>query len=71
MGEKNRITVEKTETFSHEGERVSSTRIRECLTNDNFEEASELWAGLMLQWKVLLWSAIGRSLVFLLQTLAT
>ena len=41
-GEKNLISVEKTETFSYKGERVSSTRIRECLINDNFQEASEL-----------------------------
>ena len=42
MGRKNLISVEKTETFSYKGERVSSTRIRECLINDNFQEASEL-----------------------------
>ena len=41
-GEKNNIVVEKTKTFSLNGERVSSTRIRGALTNANFEHAKEL-----------------------------
>ena len=62
-GEKNRITVEKTETFSHEGERVSSTRIRECLTNDNFKEARDLLGRpYAFNGKVVYGQQLGRSL---------
>ena len=62
-GEKNRITVEKTETFSHEGERVSSSRIRECLTNDNFKEARDLLGRpYAFNGKVVYGQQLGRSL---------
>jgi len=39
---KNNILVEKTDTYSINGERVSSTRIRNALTNADFEGAKEL-----------------------------
>ena len=41
-GEENNILVEKTDTYSINGERVSSTRIRNALTNADFEGAKEL-----------------------------
>ena len=41
-GAKNKIEVEKTETFSIKNQRVSSTRIRECLLANDFNEAKEL-----------------------------
>jgi riboflavin kinase/FMN adenylyltransferase len=34
--------VDETETLNLDGERVSSTRIRECIQNDNFNKAAEL-----------------------------
>ena len=41
-GKENSIEVTKTETYKVNGERVSSTRIREALTKDKFEIASKL-----------------------------
>ena len=41
-GKENNILVEKTDTYSINGERVSSTRIRNALTNADFEGAKEL-----------------------------
>ena len=41
-GAKNKIEVEKTETFSIKNQRVSSTRIRKCLLANDFNEAKEL-----------------------------
>ena len=41
-GKKKGIEVLKTETFKVKGKRVSSTRIREVLLNNNFDEAKEL-----------------------------
>ena len=41
-GAKNKIEVEKTETFSIKNQRVSSTRIREGLLANDFNEAKEL-----------------------------
>ena len=41
-GVKNKIEVEKTETFIIKEQRVSSTRIRECLLANDFNEAKEL-----------------------------
>jgi len=41
-GKENSIEVIKTETFKINGERVSSTRIREALTKNEFELASKL-----------------------------
>ena len=41
-GKENSIEVAKTETYKVNGERVSSTRIREALTKDKFEIASKL-----------------------------
>ena len=41
-GKKNEIEVEKTATFSIGNQRVSSTRIRECLLANKFDEAKEL-----------------------------
>ena len=41
-GIENNILVEKTETFALYDERVSSTRIRSCLTDGDFDKAKEL-----------------------------
>ena len=41
-GIENNILVEKTETFALYDERVSSTRIRSCLTDGDFDNAKEL-----------------------------
>ena len=41
-GSANSIEVSNTETFKMEGERVSSTRIRKALTNNDFELATKL-----------------------------
>ena len=41
-GEKNDILVENTETIIFDGQRVSSTRIREELSNNNFKNAEKL-----------------------------
>ena len=41
-GSENSIEVSNTETFKIEGERVSSTRIRKALTNNDFELATKL-----------------------------
>ena len=41
-GKRNNIAVESTETFLMDGTRVSSTRIREALSKNNFEEAKKL-----------------------------
>ena len=41
-GNENNIIIEKTQTFFIHNERVSSTRIRECLTKVDFETAKEL-----------------------------
>ncbi|HIC26643.1 MAG: bifunctional riboflavin kinase/FAD synthetase [SAR86 cluster bacterium] len=41
-GSENSIEVSNTETFKMEGERVSSTRIRKALTNNDFELATKL-----------------------------
>ena len=41
-GRENNILVDNTETFEIEGERVSSTRIRNSLTAGNFSDAKEL-----------------------------
>tara|TARA_B100000459_G_C8573381_1_gene199782 strand:+ start:42 stop:659 length:618 start_codon:yes stop_codon:yes gene_type:complete len=41
-GLQNNTLIEKTETFSFNGNRVSSTRIRDALLKDNFREAKEL-----------------------------
>ena len=41
-GSNNGIEVSNTKTFEIDGERVSSTRIREALTKNNFEMAAEL-----------------------------
>ena len=41
-GVKSKIEVEKTETFIIKDQRVSSTRIRECLLANDFDEAKEL-----------------------------
>ena len=41
-GKKNKIEVEKTKTFTIGNQRVSSTRIRECLLANKFDEAKEL-----------------------------
>ena len=41
-GKENNILVDNTETFEINGERVSSTRIRNSLTAGNFKEAKEL-----------------------------
>ncbi len=41
-GERYGFAVENTETLLIDGARVSSTRIRECIQNDNFEQASKL-----------------------------
>ena len=41
-GKENNILVEKTETFSLSDERVSSTRIRSCLIDGDFDKAKEL-----------------------------
>ena len=41
-GIKNNVIVENTETILHKGERVSSTRIRNELINNNFDLAAEL-----------------------------
>ena len=41
-GVKSKIEVEKTETFIIKDQRVSSTRIRECLLANDFNEAKEL-----------------------------
>ncbi|RLU00867.1 bifunctional riboflavin kinase/FAD synthetase [Ketobacter sp.] len=40
MGEENGYTVENTHTFEWHGERVSSTRVRECLERSDFDSAS-------------------------------
>ncbi|MBA57209.1 MAG: bifunctional riboflavin kinase/FMN adenylyltransferase [Pseudomonadales bacterium] len=40
MGEENGYTVENTHTFEWHGERVSSTRVRECLEHSDFDSAS-------------------------------
>ena len=42
LGQKKGIEVLKTETFKINDKRVSSTRIREVLLNNNFDEAKEL-----------------------------
>ena len=34
--------VDETETLMHDGERISSTRVRECIQQDNFARAAEL-----------------------------
>ena len=36
------FTVDATETLLHDGERVSSTRVRACIENDDFDTAAEL-----------------------------
>ncbi len=36
------FAVDRTQTLIHEGERVSSTRIRQCISEENFELAAEL-----------------------------
>jgi riboflavin kinase/FMN adenylyltransferase len=36
------FTVDETETLIHDGSRVSSTRVRECIQNDDFDGAREL-----------------------------
>ena len=41
-GQENEILIENTETFSFNGNRVSSTRIRDALISDDFDEAKEL-----------------------------
>ena len=41
-GDENNILIEKTETFSIHNQRVSSTRIRECLIAGDFKGAEEL-----------------------------
>ena len=41
-GNENNIIIEKTQTFFMHNKRVSSTRIRECLTKGDFETAKEL-----------------------------
>ena len=41
-GNENNIIIEKTQTFFMHNQRVSSTRIRECLTKGDFENAKEL-----------------------------
>ena len=41
-GNRNNVRIEKTETFTLNDERVSSSRIRNCLTSDDFESAKEL-----------------------------
>ena len=41
-GNENNIIIEKTQTFFMHNQRVSSTRIRECLTKGDFETAKEL-----------------------------
>ena len=41
-GNRNNVRIEKTETFTLNDERVSSSRIRNCLTSDAFESAKEL-----------------------------
>ena len=41
-GKENDILVENTETFEVNGERVSSTRIRDSLIAGNFDDAKEL-----------------------------
>ena len=41
-GNENNIIIEKTQTFFIHNQRVSSTRIRECLTKGDFENAKEL-----------------------------
>ena len=42
VGSKAGFSVEDTKTFELEGERVSSTRVRECLSANDLESASEL-----------------------------
>lgn len=41
-GNRNNVRIEKTETFTLNDERVSSSRIRNCLISDDFESAKEL-----------------------------
>ena len=41
-GERYGFAVENTDTLLIDGARVSSTRIRECIQNDDFEQASKL-----------------------------
>ncbi len=36
------FTVDRTQTLMHDGERISSTRIRQCISESNFQLASEL-----------------------------
>ena len=69
-GKQNNILVEKTDTYSVNGERVSSTRIRNALTNADFEGAKELLGQPYILWKGCLrttirhtaWSAYSQSM---------
>ena len=62
-GDRNDVIVEKTPTFSLNGERVSSTRIRRCLTDGNFEEAKELLGRpYVFNGKVVYGQQLGRTL---------
>ena len=62
-GDRNDVIVEKTPTFTLKGGRVSSTRIRRCLTDGNFEEAKELLGRpYVFNGKVVYGQQLGRTL---------
>lgn len=42
QGPQHGFTVDRTQTLMHDGERISSTRLRQCITDSNFELARKL-----------------------------
>lgn len=63
MGEKHDFKVEASDTFAIDGERVSSTRIRQALLNDDFELAERLLGRpYQINGKVVYGAQAGRSL---------
>ncbi len=64
-GEQHGFAVENTETLLIDGTRVSSTRIRHCIQNDDFEQAAELLGRpYSLSGKVCHGQKLGRELGF-------
>ena len=64
-GEQHGFAVENTETLLIDGTRVSSTRIRHCIQNDDFEQAAELLGRpYTLSGKVCHGQKLGRELGF-------
>ena len=63
MGKRKKILVENTETIIYKGERVSSTRIRKALANDDFKLAEELLGRLYtFSGKVVYGQHLGRTI---------